>query len=243
MTDTSDHPTGTDITKPDETSDNPKDTDGKQITIESTKQQGIDPVRTKNSSGTTECTQRKLHSEDTNVELFIDRVDNRKKGSNQVRYRLNKDKDPDIFSLNSGNLADGHLHTVKINREGPSVHIEIDHFHTMNYKLSSVSDTAFNGLKSLVLGKIVDDSKPTEEEPLQNAVKSDSAVIGGVIAIVIFVILCTFAITGRLLYRNKATYQNNEPKRTDYAENADAALKNHANYQDSVSEGRKEYFI
>ncbi|XP_067843200.1 contactin-associated protein-like 5 [Heptranchias perlo] len=238
-------------------------------------------------------------------------------GSLQIRYRLDNDKDPDIFSLDSGNLADGHLHRVKIDREGPRVHVEIDHFHTMNYKLSSVSDTAFNGLKSLVLGKIVDTdnldqeilkanvqgfvgclssvqfnwiaplkvglrhfssvpvtvkgdlvesdcrssimtepvamtttlsftdhSKPTEEEePLQNAVKSDSAVIGGVIAIVIFVILCIFAITGRLLYQNKGTYQNNEAKRTEYAENADATLKNNANYQDSVSEGKKEYFI
>ncbi|XP_048390046.1 contactin-associated protein-like 5 isoform X2 [Stegostoma tigrinum] len=238
-------------------------------------------------------------------------------GNLQVRYRLDKDKDPDIFSLDNGNLADGHLHTVKIDREGPRVHVEVDYFHARSYKLSSVSDTAFNGLKSLVLGKIVDtgnldqeivnanvqgfvgclssvqfnwiaplkeglrhfssapvtvkgdliesdcrssvmtepvamtttlsftdDSKPTEEErPLQNAFRSDSAVIGGVIAIVIFVILCIFAITGHLLYRNKGNYQNNEPKRTEYAESTDTALKNHANYQDSVCESRKEYFI
>ncbi|XP_051876329.1 contactin-associated protein-like 5 isoform X3 [Pristis pectinata] len=236
-------------------------------------------------------------------------------GSLQVRYRLANSKDPDIFNINSGNLADGLLHSVKIDREGPSVYVEIDHLHSMSYKLSS--DTAFNGLKSLVLGKIIDagnldqeilnanvqgfvgclssvqfnwiaplkvglrhftsapvtvkgdlvesdcrssmmtepiavttalsfadHSKPTEEEaPLQKAVKSDSAVIGGVIAIVIFVILCIFAITGRLLYQNKGTYQNNEAKRTEYAEAPDVALKNKANYQDAVSEGKKEYFI
>ncbi|XP_055494741.1 contactin-associated protein-like 5 [Leucoraja erinacea] len=236
-------------------------------------------------------------------------------GSLQVRYRLDSNKHPDIFSLNSGNLADGLLHSVKIDQEGPSVHVEIDQLHSMSYKLSS--DTAFNGLKSLVLGKIVDtarldqeilnantqgfvgclssvqfnwiaplkvglrhftsapvtikgdlvesdcqssmmtepiavttalsfadNSKPTEEEaPLQKAVRSDSAVIGGVIAIVIFVILCIIAITGRLLYQNKGTYRNNEAKRTEYAEAPDVAMRSKANYQDAVSDGKKEYFI
>ncbi|GCB71608.1 hypothetical protein scyTo_0008881 [Scyliorhinus torazame] len=52
-----DHPTGTDITNPDETSDNLKDMDGKQVKIESTKRKGTDPERT-NSSGPTVYTQR-----------------------------------------------------------------------------------------------------------------------------------------------------------------------------------------
>ncbi|XP_078259443.1 contactin-associated protein-like 5 [Rhinoraja longicauda] len=80
-------------------------------------------------------------------------------------------------------------------------------------------------------------------EPLKNAVRSDSAVVGGVIAVVIFVTLCVSAVMGRLLYTHKGTYRTNETKGADYAEAADATLKNGANVQDSVSESRKEYFI
>ncbi|GCB62031.1 hypothetical protein scyTo_0013017 [Scyliorhinus torazame] len=83
-----------------------------------------------------------------------------------------------------------------------------------------------------------------EEGKLQtNAIRTDSAVIGGVIALVIFVVLCVIAVMGRLLYRHKGTYRTNEIKGAEYAENTDAALKNHTNYRDAVSEGKKEYFI
>ncbi|XP_072106843.1 glycophorin-C-like [Mobula birostris] len=82
-----------------------------------------------------------------------------------------------------------------------------------------------------------------EGKLLTNAFRSDSAVIGGVIAVVIFVILCIMAVMGRLLYKHKGTYHTNETKRAEYAEPTDATLKNHPNYQDSLSEDKKEYFI
>ncbi|XP_072881480.1 contactin-associated protein-like 5 isoform X2 [Hemitrygon akajei] len=78
-------------------------------------------------------------------------------------------------------------------------------------------------------------------EPLKNSVRSDSAVIGGVIAVVIFVTLCITAIMGRLLYKHKGTYRTNETKEVEYAETADATLRTNAN--DCVSESTKEYFI
>ncbi|XP_059826183.1 glycophorin-C isoform X1 [Hypanus sabinus] len=71
----------------------------------------------------------------------------------------------------------------------------------------------------------------------------DSAVIGGVIAAVIFVVICLFVVMIRYLYRHKGTYHTNEAKGTEFAENADVALKNDPNFQDSVDESKKEYFI
>ncbi|XP_048390048.1 glycophorin-C isoform X1 [Stegostoma tigrinum] len=71
----------------------------------------------------------------------------------------------------------------------------------------------------------------------------DSALIGGIIAAVIFVVICLLVVLIRYLYRHKGTYHTNEAKGTEFAENADAALKNDPNFQDAVDESKKEYFI
>lgn len=47
-------------------------------------------------------------------------------------------------------------------------------------------------------------------QPLVNTVRTDPALIGGVIALVIFVLVSLLAITGRVLYRRKETYRNRE---------------------------------
>ncbi|XP_060683716.1 contactin-associated protein-like 5 [Hemiscyllium ocellatum] len=238
-------------------------------------------------------------------------------GSLHIRYKLDNDKDADIINIDSGKLANGQLHSVKIDREGRDVYVQIDQLPTLRFNLSSGTDTEFNGMKSLILGKIMDISgldkellkantwgfigclstvqfngitplkaalrhssaapvtvkgslaestcgisgsagsraitttHPLADHPgaieegklLTNAIRSDSAVIGGVIAVVIFVILCVIAVMGHLLYRHKGTYRTNETKGVEYAENTDTTLKNNANYQDSISEGKKEYFI
>uniref|UniRef100_UPI00398F0209 glycophorin-C-like n=1 Tax=Pristiophorus japonicus TaxID=55135 RepID=UPI00398F0209 len=79
--------------------------------------------------------------------------------------------------------------------------------------------------------------------PVSDGGGMDSAVIGGVIAAVIFVIVCLLVVMIRYLYRHKGTYHTNEAKGTEFAENADAALKNDPNFQDAVDESKKEYFI
>ncbi|XP_060683793.1 glycophorin-C [Hemiscyllium ocellatum] len=71
----------------------------------------------------------------------------------------------------------------------------------------------------------------------------DSALVGGVIAAVIFVVICLLVVLIRYLYRHKGTYHTNEAKGTEFAENADVALKNDPNFQDAVDESKKEYFI
>ncbi|XP_067890963.1 glycophorin-C [Heterodontus francisci] len=71
----------------------------------------------------------------------------------------------------------------------------------------------------------------------------DSALVGGIIAAVVFVVICLLVVIIRYLYRHKGTYHTNEAKGTEFAENADAALKNDPNFQDAVDESKKEYFI
>ncbi|XP_010134437.1 PREDICTED: glycophorin-C [Buceros rhinoceros silvestris] len=72
---------------------------------------------------------------------------------------------------------------------------------------------------------------------------TDAAVIGGVIAAVILVLICLLVVMVRYMYRHKGTYHTNEAKGTEFAENADAALKNDPALQEAVDESKKEYFI
>uniref|UniRef100_H3ADF6 Contactin associated protein family member 5 n=1 Tax=Latimeria chalumnae TaxID=7897 RepID=H3ADF6_LATCH len=86
--------------------------------------------------------------------------------------------------------------------------------------------------------------KTDEREPLANAISSDSAVIGGVIAVVIFITLCVIAIMIRLLYQHKETKKrSSETKEKGYTENLDCSLRNDIDLQNAVSECKKEYFI
>ncbi|XP_069717487.1 glycophorin-C [Phaenicophaeus curvirostris] len=72
---------------------------------------------------------------------------------------------------------------------------------------------------------------------------TDVAVIGGVIAAVAFVLICLLVVMIRYMYRHKGTYHTNEAKGTEFAESADAALKNDPALQEAVDESKKEYFI
>ncbi|XP_009865475.1 PREDICTED: glycophorin-C [Apaloderma vittatum] len=78
------------------------------------------------------------------------------------------------------------------------------------------------------------------ESPTSGA---DVAVVGGVIAAVVFVLICLLVVMVRYMYRHKGTYHTNEAKGTEFAESADAALKNDPALQEAVDESKKEYFI
>ncbi|XP_037671736.1 contactin-associated protein-like 4 isoform X2 [Choloepus didactylus] len=81
-----------------------------------------------------------------------------------------------------------------------------------------------------------------DKEPIANAIKSDSAVIGGLIALVIFILLCITAIAVRI-YQQKRLYKGNEAKRSENVDSAEAVLKSELNIQNAVSENPKEYFF
>ncbi|XP_074973830.1 contactin-associated protein-like 5 isoform X5 [Caretta caretta] len=85
--------------------------------------------------------------------------------------------------------------------------------------------------------------KSDEREPLTNAIRSDSAVIGGVIAVVIFIIFCIVAIMSRFVYQHKQTHRSSQAKESEYAENLDSSFKTDIDLQNTVSECKREYFI
>ncbi|KAM8728127.1 contactin-associated protein-like 4 isoform 2-T6 [Acanthopagrus schlegelii] len=80
-------------------------------------------------------------------------------------------------------------------------------------------------------------------QPLVNAIRTDSALIGGLIAVVIFVVVTGLAITARFLYRRKETYRNQEVKGVNQDDSPDFAFNNQADPQNTSSENPKEYFI
>ncbi|XP_009679281.2 contactin-associated protein-like 4 isoform X1 [Struthio camelus] len=237
-----------------------------------------------------------------------------KNGSLQIRYKLDSHQDPDVFSINFKNLADGQLQHVKINREEEMLFVEVNQNERMKFILSS--GTEFNAIKSLTLGKILENSDVDEEtmkansqgfigclssvqfnhiaplkaalhhsgsapiivkgrftesncgtltgadstssetthsfadhsgpidegEPLANAIRSDSAIIGGVIAVVIFILLCITAIAIRI-YKKKSIYSKNEAKGSENEDSAESALKSELSMQNTANENQKEYFF
>ncbi|XP_033876918.3 glycophorin-C [Acipenser ruthenus] len=77
----------------------------------------------------------------------------------------------------------------------------------------------------------------------ENEDGTDAAIIGGVIGAVVLVLICLLVVIMRYLYQHKGTYHTNEAKGTEFAENADAALKCDPSLQEAVDESKKEYFI
>uniref|UniRef100_A0AAY5E936 Cell adhesion molecule 3 n=1 Tax=Electrophorus electricus TaxID=8005 RepID=A0AAY5E936_ELEEL len=70
----------------------------------------------------------------------------------------------------------------------------------------------------------------------------DHAVIGGVVAVIVFIMLCLLIILGRYLIRHKGTYLTHEAKGSDDAPDADTAIINAEGGQ-SGADDKKEYFI
>ncbi|XP_069081042.1 cell adhesion molecule 1 isoform X2 [Pleurodeles waltl] len=85
---------------------------------------------------------------------------------------------------------------------------------------------------------IITDSQAAEEVPMT----VDHAVIGGVVAVVVFAMLCLLIILGRYFARHKGTYFTHEAKGADDAADADTAIINAEGGQNN-SEEKKEYFI
>uniref|UniRef100_A0A3B3E179 Cell adhesion molecule 3 n=1 Tax=Oryzias melastigma TaxID=30732 RepID=A0A3B3E179_ORYME len=70
----------------------------------------------------------------------------------------------------------------------------------------------------------------------------DHAVIGGVVAVIVFILLCLLIVFGRYLIRHKGTYLTHEAKGSDDAPDADTAIIN-AEGGHSGADDKKEYFI
>ncbi|XP_078539528.1 contactin-associated protein-like 5 [Lissotriton helveticus] len=90
-----------------------------------------------------------------------------------------------------------------------------------------------------------DFGKTNEQEELRNAVRNDSAVIGGLIAVIIFLIFCFLAVLAKCLYQHKAARRKNETREKEYPEHMNHPFRNQTGVRHAVSECKKEkeYYI
>ncbi|NP_001041338.2 contactin-associated protein like 5-2 precursor [Rattus norvegicus] len=85
--------------------------------------------------------------------------------------------------------------------------------------------------------------KTDDHDPLTNAVLSDSAVIGGVIAVVTFITFCVIGIMTRFLYQHKQSHCTSQKKEKEYSENLDSSFRHDIDLQSTTSKCKREYFI
>ncbi|KAG8455340.1 hypothetical protein GDO86_001514 [Hymenochirus boettgeri] len=230
-----------------------------------------------------------------------------KNGSLQIQYKLQRHLDPEIFSVNVKNLADGQLQKVRILRKEESLFVEVNQHAPVKFSLAL--GTEFHAIQLLVLGKIsvenidadlettkanahgfigclssvhfnhifplrtflqhnspqvtikghiiesscgslngisstssetthtfADHLGPKDNHvPIANAIKNDTALIGGVISVVAFILLCIAAIAIRI-YLQKNSYKKEETKVTENEDNAAtaAALKTDISMQNAT---------
>ncbi|KAI5617150.1 contactin-associated protein-like 2 precursor, partial [Silurus asotus] len=83
-----------------------------------------------------------------------------------------------------------------------------------------------------------------EERVISAGLNRNSTIIGGVIAVVIFTILCTLVFLVRYMFRHKGTYHTNESKGAERSESADTAIINaEPHFAEALEENKKEWFI
>ncbi|XP_056599327.1 contactin-associated protein-like 2b [Triplophysa dalaica] len=247
----------------------------------------------------------------------------RHNGTLQIRYNLGGLREPFTINLNNRNMANGQPHNVNITRHDRLILLQLDHYPTVRYSLPEASETEFNLVKTIFLGKVFETGQidpvlieryntpgfvgclsrvqfnriaplkaalrtgvpstasvqgvlvesncgasphtvppmsaafdpwhpnsagaqfPFNEERIgRDGVNRDSAIIGGIIAVVIFTILCTLVFLVRHLFRHKGSYHTNEAKGAESADCADAAIiVNDPAFTETIDESKKEWFI
>uniref|UniRef100_A0A8C9UAI8 Contactin associated protein 2 n=1 Tax=Scleropages formosus TaxID=113540 RepID=A0A8C9UAI8_SCLFO len=247
----------------------------------------------------------------------------RQNGTLQIRYNLGGLREPFTINLDQRNMANGQPHSINISRVEKVIQLQVDHYPPVSYSFPDASDTQFNLIKTLFLGKVYEtgqidpvliekyntpgfvgclsrvqfnsiaplkaalrsrvsapvsvqgklvesncgaspqtispmsaatdpwhldsaggDFPFNEERVVPDGVNRNSAIIGGIIAVVIFTILCTLVFLIRHMFRHKGTYHTNEAKGAESADNADAAIiVNDPNFTETIDESKKEWFI
>ncbi|NXV81113.1 CADM3 protein, partial [Atlantisia rogersi] len=81
-----------------------------------------------------------------------------------------------------------------------------------------------------------------DASPVPSTSSTYHAVIGGVVAVIVFLLLSLLIVLGHYLIRHKGTYLTHEAKGSDDAPDADTAIINAEGGQPS-SDDKKEYFI
>uniref|UniRef100_A0A9J7ZER6 Contactin associated protein like 3 n=1 Tax=Cyprinus carpio carpio TaxID=630221 RepID=A0A9J7ZER6_CYPCA len=212
-------------------------------------------------------------------------------GHLDVRYKLQHNRDAEVFRASGRNLANGLLHRVStktfplntqmhlfLSAESGEVDPEIARLNALGFT-GCLSVVQFNSISPLKAALLYPDTSPVivtgplsesscgsslhtnpyaaetthsltdhvgsvnTGEPIVNAINSDSALIGGVIAVVIFVSLAALAVMARFLYRRKETFQPQEPKAGKTDDSPETPFNTDPNSQSIISDNQKEYFI
>ncbi|CAL8316811.1 unnamed protein product [Gadus morhua 'NCC'] len=100
-------------------------------------------------------------------------------------------------------------------------------------------DNGIGKSEGVYILQVQEDADPTA---MSTSSGVDHAVIGGVVAVIVFILLCLLIVLGRYLIRHKGTYLTHEAKGSDDAPDADTAIIN-AEGGHSGAEDKKEYFI
>uniref|UniRef100_A0A8C7X6B3 Contactin associated protein 2b n=1 Tax=Oryzias sinensis TaxID=183150 RepID=A0A8C7X6B3_9TELE len=83
-----------------------------------------------------------------------------------------------------------------------------------------------------------------EEKKRADGVNRNSAIIGGIISVVIFSVLCILVFVVRHTFRHKGSYHTNEAKGAESADCADAAIiVNDPAFTETIDESKREWFI
>ncbi|CAL8278638.1 unnamed protein product [Lota lota] len=248
----------------------------------------------------------------------------RNNGTLQIRYSLGGLKEPYTIDLDHRNMANGQPHHVNVSRNLRSIHLQLDHYPVSTYTLPDASDTQFNLVKTIFLGKVFETgqidpilieryntpgfvgclsrvqfnsvaplkaalrsgpagapvtthgilvpsncgAQPLTISPLSSAndpwqmatagavfpyndemisrerLDRNSAVIGGIVAVVICVALGVLVFLVRHMFRHKGSYHTNEAKGAESADCADAAIiVNDPAFTETIEESKKEWFI
>ncbi|NXW91521.1 CADM3 protein, partial [Alopecoenas beccarii] len=85
-------------------------------------------------------------------------------------------------------------------------------------------------------------SVPADASPVPSTSSTYHALIGGVVAVIVFLLLSLLIVLGHYLIRHKGTYLTHEAKGSDDAPDADTAIINAEGGQ-SGGDDKKEYFI
>ncbi|XP_068605403.1 contactin-associated protein-like 2 [Brachionichthys hirsutus] len=247
----------------------------------------------------------------------------RHNGTLQIRYNLGGVTEPYTIDVEHRNMANGQPHSVNITRKLRKIRLQLDHYPVSIYNLPEASDTHFNLVKSIFLGKVFETGQidpilieryntpgfvgclsrvqfnniaplkaalrlglaapvsthgilvPSncgaspltispmasandpwhlkaagivfpfhEETDTDDAAFHNSSIIGGIITVVIFAVLCITVFAVRHLLRHKGSYHTNEAKGAESADCADAAIiVNDPAFTETIEESKKEWFI
>ncbi|XP_033975452.1 contactin-associated protein-like 2 [Trematomus bernacchii] len=246
----------------------------------------------------------------------------RHNGTLQIRYSLGGLTEPYTIDVDHRNMANGQPHSVNITRNLREIRLQLDHYPVSTHFLPEASDTNFNLLKSIFLGKVFETGQidpilieryntpgfvgclsrvqlngvaplkaalrlgpaapvithgilvpsncgaspltifpmasasdpwhveaagavfPFKENKAKEGVDRNSAIVGGIISIVIFTVLCIMVFVIRHMFRHKGSYHTNEAKGAESADCADAAIiVNDPAFTETIDESKKEWFI